>query len=296
MKRRLAYVGAFVALVVLLFEGTSLLLTPPYREAIGDFKASRFLFLGSSHTRAGIDAPLIAEMIGEPVAKIGLPGATTRDKAALLESYIEEYGAPEYLFYEIGALMFDEKRFVGSSFQQLYPLAGNGAVSHYLAEQDTWTNYWLRKLIKPLRFNGPPWVYAIRQLAGLTKFSRERTLHGETDIWERKVKERYPSKDLILDGESLELLERTLQVASDHHIRVFLVYLPESYLLTHYFDFDQIDSALVELQKKYGAGLINHNDIFEMDNGMFADVDHLNTAGRVRFSGMLAESLKKLSR
>jgi len=294
--RRAIQIAVFLFFLFALFEGTSRLLTPPYKRAVGDFVASDYLFLGSSHTRAGVDAELISRELGEPVARIGVPGATTRDKGALLKYYISEYGAPKYLFYEIGVLMFDARRFVGSSFQQLYPLSDNDEIAGYLRDRDEWSNYYVRRFVKPLRFNGVPWVYAIRTLTGTGAFAHRRSIEGQTDVWEKRVKEQFPDRQLELGGESISLLESTLETAGRHGIKVYLVYLPESYLLTRYFDYSQIDEALLRLRTEYDAGLVNFNETFEYDNGMFADVDHLNRDGRKRFSLMMADTIRRIGK
>lgn len=291
MVRKATLVILFFALLLGLSHGVAWVLKPAYMEAIGTFKPARVLFIGSSHTRAGLDERLIEQRLGEPVAKIGLPGATTRDKEALLRFYVEEYGVPEELYYEVGVLMFNEKRFVAGSYQQLYPLVDSPVISDHLRSQDEISDFCLRKFLPPLRYNGAVWPYAVRVLTGATKFARTRTLHGMTDLWEKRIREKFTERELEFSPESLRLLRASLDFAREKGIRTSFVYLPESSLLTKYFDFSRIEAALMALQAEYDVGFIDFRAQFEDEDGLFSDPDHLNAAGREKFSEMVSQEV-----
>jgi len=240
--------------------------------------------LGSSHIRSGVDDLYISKKLGEPVAKIGLPGSSTEVKKVLLEYYLSEKGTPDLLFYEIGGLMFNDKRFETNSYKQLYPLIDNYIIDRFIQSNDSLTNYYLVKSFKLLRFNGDPIVRVFRSALGLGKDTFDNIINTSDVKMYKKLQQEFQDKKQHGDPDMLRVFESTLDLAKKRGIKVVLLYLPEYYVMDEYFDYSEVYKEIRELGRSYGAEIVDFNSYFKNDNRLFKDFDHLNSRGQREFS------------
>ena len=282
----------------------------------------KVLFLGGSHTQAGIAATRIAELLGWPrgaVLNASLSNARPRDVLRLYRSHRplfrqakEAYVSVDVTNFNRNALprtsmpspawrrrasLADRLRFPGAFETRVDVIAG--WFSNLWDQRTTWR----QELIGlALRLRGTP-----RGARGSRLFDAlGRPAMGSpramltTEALTREVDEAVDRRmyNYDFDGESFESLDELLRLLREDGIEVVLIDMPIPAHFSALLDerYAQAQAAwAAEMQRRYGDLELLHFSADGYATEDFRDADHLSERGAIKFADTLAATLRARS-
>jgi len=285
--------------------------------------AADVLILGSSHAQFGLDPELLRDQLGRRAFNLAYGGGTRiGNQLLLLEAYVEARGAPELVLYPLDVISLNYKPY--KRLGNIRPLIGERGQpqGNWLVARSRRLAIWadeLPPLSAALRFGGniPRYLGDLREgewtipyfrsdgaTANLEMFSEYRgyevSEHGFVRGLGRLDRDfvRYGDVDFRPRVAAAEALADIVSLCRERGIRLVLIQLPEHAVALAYRDKYAAFAAwmadfVAEQQVAYLD--LNAEGAFPVDDDdLFFDSDHVNAAGAVVASRLVAERVREL--
>jgi hypothetical protein len=257
-------------------------------------KPAEILCIGHSHTVLGIDAARIEEELGLPVAKYATAGANTLDRYWMLRQFIDSHPSVKVVVYDVDARLFDSEGLSSASYTLFLPYIDDQSMAEYLKQEATWQEYTTSRFIRSARFRDQTINIALRGLLGKTENKKSSTMQVENFA---NYLEREKERQIIINPESMQYLQKSIDFLTDRGIKLVLVYIPVSDLLN---DIDASGQAAVDDIFKTmdhanpNVIFIDYNQDLQHRHDLFYDLRHMNAKGNQLVTDQIISDLKKL--
>ncbi len=248
----------------------------------GDFD---YLIIGDSLQKTGINTALVSDR----VLNLGLPGSKPLGQYLLLKNYLEKHKPPKAVFFYMDpedteqSILVILRYFVSfKDFLSIWPELTWKERKYFI------TRYWesmdLRTVGAITRdwYRGPNDVFIGEMKKNLGYLPSSRAGRVMPDDRFRKTKERYASR-ISMTEQDHKYLDKFIELAEENKIKVvFLGQLLPKELYDIFersgFNADYL-RFLEDAKRRYPGAYFVDEPIVEIDNSMFGDISHVNTAG-----------------
>lgn len=258
--------------------------------------SAEILLVGHSHTMLGIDARLLMQTLGIPVAKYAVNGANVFDRLAMLRHFLSENpDRIKLIVYDVDDRAFTGEGMSSNSYRLFYPYIDNSEMQRYLRENaGTYEEFFCRKHLWSLRFNTIDLNLALRGLMGM----HDNFKAGRIDVENLQADIQGGRQVGIgFDRDYLAAFEETVRFVRSKNINLVFCYVPTIDLLS------RMDppghNKVVDIFRNYekkdsGVRYLDFQDKFSSRYELFADGVHLNREGKKQFTAELASQLREI--
>ena len=254
---------------------------------------AEILCIGHSHTVLGIDAEVLEEKLGVPVAKYATAGANTLDRDWMLKQFIEEHPTVKTVVYDVDPRLFDSENLSSASYTLFFPYIENEAIGKYLKKEASWQEYYTSRWIRTARFRDQTINIAIRGILG--KIENKKNGIIRIKDYENYIK-REQYREIRINPESVQQFHDSIKYLTQKDITIFLVFIPVIDLLNNINPTKQKNIVNIFKETAFNNKnvlFLDYNQEYQHNYELFYDLRHLNNKGNTLITKRLVTDLQR---